>query len=267
MGLLMGLPATPSLNFGGLAAQGLVVLGVVVMGDDKPVFLFVVARLLLVGGVVAEGRQHPPHNLGAWESLECSPCFIIGHAPLKSKGQLCRCRDAVIRVRPSAAVPAYCASSTQPGHGRAPDGSGRQGLEWSQFPGANTCDLIVVQVVLLDDFDLDAVPALGGHLGPLPRSSGSSCSSAAMEGGFTFAPTAACALSWLRWKRNDSSLPRAFLRGVPSSDLFLGVPPAICGLLTPPSSLAACGVLTPGQPEVVRDLEGLEGLFPLPFLG
>jgi hypothetical protein len=56
VGLLVGLPAATSLNLGGLAARGLVVLGVVVLGDDEPIFLFDVARLLLVIGVIAEGR-------------------------------------------------------------------------------------------------------------------------------------------------------------------------------------------------------------------
>jgi hypothetical protein len=73
VGLLMGLPAAPSLNLGGLAAQGLVGLGVVVLGDYKLIFLVVIARLPLVVGVVAKGHQHPPHNLGARESLKSGP--------------------------------------------------------------------------------------------------------------------------------------------------------------------------------------------------
>jgi hypothetical protein len=103
VGLLVGLPAAPSLNLGGLTALGLIVLGVIlVLDDNKLVLLFVVARLFLIVSVVAEGRQRPPHNLGTRESLKCGPCFVVRHAPLKSEGQLCRYCNVVIRAHPSA---------------------------------------------------------------------------------------------------------------------------------------------------------------------
>jgi hypothetical protein len=146
--------------------QGLVVLGVLVMGDDKPVLsvvdtlllLVVVVLLLLLVGVVVEGRQCPPHDLGAREALKYGPCFVIGHGALNSKGKLGCCHDVVIRAHPHAAISATRAHFTL-------DGSGRQGSEQRWFCGAPACNLVVVQVILINTRDLDAVSPLAGALG------------------------------------------------------------------------------------------------------
>jgi hypothetical protein len=127
------LPCPPELRG---PVQGLVVLGVVVLGDDKHVFFVVVLLLLLVVGVIAEGCQCPPHAHGAQEALECGPCFVVGHKPLNSEGKTGCCHNAIIRAYPCAAVSASCANF-------APDGSG-------QFRGAQACDLVVIRVVLVN---------------------------------------------------------------------------------------------------------------------
>ncbi len=108
--------------------QGLVVLGVIVLGDDKRVVFVIVLLLLLVVGVVAEGCQHPPHNHGAREALKPGPCFVVGHAPLNSEGKLGCCHNAVVQANPRAAVSASCANF-------ALDGSGCRGLEQCWFCG------------------------------------------------------------------------------------------------------------------------------------
>jgi hypothetical protein len=120
---------------------------------------------------------------------------------------------------------------------------------WQQLPrlSADARDLVIIQVVLINACNLDAVPALGRHLG-CPHLSvvvvGLLVSPVVQVivlggngGGFAFALCAAYAFLQSRRKRNCTSLPCAFLRGVPSSGLSLGIP----SLLTPPSSLAAHG--------------------------
>jgi hypothetical protein len=72
------LPCPPKLR--GLV-QGLVVLGVVVLGEDKRVFFVVLLLLLLVVGVVAEGYQRPPQDLGTREALKCGPFLLSGMRP------------------------------------------------------------------------------------------------------------------------------------------------------------------------------------------
>jgi hypothetical protein len=166
VGLLVGLPAARSLHLGGLTARGLVVLGVVIMGEDKPVVVAVAAGLLLVVvvslsllvGVVAEGFQHPPHNLSTCEALECCLRFIVGHAPLGSGSKSGCCRDAVVWVHPCAAISASCTDL-------APDGSSRQGLEQRRFCGAHARNLIAIQAVLAMACNLVAVSVLGERLG------------------------------------------------------------------------------------------------------
>ncbi len=137
--------------------QGLIVLGVVVLGDDKCVFFVVVLLLLLVVGVIAEGCQCPPHNHGAWEALKRSPCFVVGHKPLNSEGKLGCCHNAVVRVYPRAAISASCANF-------APDGSGPQGLEQCWFCGAQACNLVVIQVILANA--LSCLAAMAGRRRP-----------------------------------------------------------------------------------------------------
>ncbi len=61
--------------------QGLLVLGVIILSDNKRAFFVVLLLLLLVVGVVAEGCQRPPHNLGTREALKHGPLFVVGHAP------------------------------------------------------------------------------------------------------------------------------------------------------------------------------------------
>jgi hypothetical protein len=222
--------------------QGLVVLGVVVLGDDKPVLPVIVALLLLVivvlllllVGVVSEGCQCPPHDLGAQEALECGPCFVLGHAPLNSKGQSGCCRDVVVRTHPCATVSASCANF-------APDSSGRQG-------SAPTLPILLLSKssLLTLTISIPCLPLAGAldapvFLGPslvcwLARSSGLLCL-AVMAAGFAFMLCTAYAFLQSRQKRNCASPPYAFLRVVPSLGLFLG----ILSLLTPPSSLAARG--------------------------
>jgi hypothetical protein len=109
--------------------QGLVVLGVVVLGDDKRVFFVVVLLLLLVVGVDVEGCQRPPHDHGAREALKCGPRFVVGHAPLNPEGKLGCCHNTVVQAHPRAAVSASCAD-------HSPDGSDRQSLEQRWFCGA-----------------------------------------------------------------------------------------------------------------------------------
>ncbi len=109
--------------------QGLVVLGVVVLGDDKRVFFVIILLLLLVVGVVVEGCQRPPHNHGAREALKCSPRFVVGHAPLNSEGELGCYHSADVQAHPRAAV-----SASRADH--APDGSDCQSLEQCWFCGA-----------------------------------------------------------------------------------------------------------------------------------
>jgi hypothetical protein len=134
------LPCPPELK--GLV-QGLVVLGVIILGDDKRIFFVIILLLLLVVAVIAEGCQCPPHDLGTREALERGPCFIVGHAPLDSESKLGCCHDTVVRAHPCAAVSASHADF-------APDGSGRQRLEQHRFCGAHACDLVVVRVVLVN---------------------------------------------------------------------------------------------------------------------
>jgi hypothetical protein len=112
------------------------------LGEDKCVFFVLVLLLLLVVGVVAEGCQRPPHNLGAWEALERGPCFVIGHAPLDSEGKLGCCHNAVVRAHPHAAVSASHANF-------APDSSSCRGSEQRWFCGAHTCNLVVSKSSLL----------------------------------------------------------------------------------------------------------------------
>ena len=102
--------------------QGLDVLGVVVLGDNKGIFFVVVLLLLLNVGVVAGGCQCPPHNLGAQEALKRGPPFVVKHAPLDSKGKSGCCRNAIVRAHPCATFSASRADF-------APDGSGRRGSE------------------------------------------------------------------------------------------------------------------------------------------
>jgi hypothetical protein len=116
--------------------QGLVVLGVIVLGDNKHIFFVVVLLLLLVIGVVAEGCQRPPRNLGARMALKRGPCFVVGYVPLDSKGKSGCCHNAVVRAHPCAAVSASRADF-------APDGSGRRGLEQRWFCGAHACNLVM----------------------------------------------------------------------------------------------------------------------------
>jgi hypothetical protein len=115
--------------------QGFVVLGVLVLGDDKCVFFVVVLLLLLVVSVVAEGCQHPPHNLDTREALKRGPRFVVGHAPLNSEGKSSCCHNAVVRAHPCAAVSASCANF-------APGGSSRQGSEQCWFHGARIAILL-----------------------------------------------------------------------------------------------------------------------------
>ncbi len=133
------LPCPPELRG---PVQGFVVLGVIVLGGNKRDFFVVVLLLLLVVGVVAEGCQCPPHNLGIRKALKRGPCFIIGHVPLNSEGKLGCCHNTVVRAHPRAAV---STSRTV----FAPDGSGRQGLEQRWFRGAHTYNLVVSKYSLL----------------------------------------------------------------------------------------------------------------------
>ncbi len=118
------LPCLPKLRG---PVQGLVILGVVVLGDDKHVFFVIILLLLLVVGVVGEGCQRPPHNLGTREALKHGPCFAVGHAPLDSEGKLGCCHNAIVRAHPRAAVSVSHADF-------APDGSGRRGSEQRLLP-------------------------------------------------------------------------------------------------------------------------------------
>ncbi len=117
--------------------QGLGVLGVIVLGDDKHIFFVIVLLLLLVVGVVAEGCQRPPHNHGAREALKRGPCFVVGHAPLNSKGELGCCHNAVVQAHPCAVISTSRANF-------ALDGSGHQGLEQRWFCGAQACNLVII---------------------------------------------------------------------------------------------------------------------------
>jgi hypothetical protein len=134
------LPCPPELR---RPVQGLVVLGVIVLGDDKRVFFVVVLLLLLVVGIIAVGCQCPPHDHGAREALKRGPCFVVGHKPLNSEGKSGCCHNAVVRAYPCAAISASCADF-------APDGSGHRGLEQRWFRGAQACNLVVIQVVLVN---------------------------------------------------------------------------------------------------------------------
>jgi hypothetical protein len=137
--------------------QGLLVLGVVILGDDKRVFFVVVLLLLLVVGVVAEGCQRPPHNHGAREVLECGPRFVVGHKPLNSEGKSGCCHNAVVQAYPRATLSASCADF-------APDGSGRQGSEQRWFRGGQACNLAVIRVVLVNA--LSCLAAMAGRRCP-----------------------------------------------------------------------------------------------------
>jgi hypothetical protein len=127
------LPCPPKLR---RPVQGLVVLGVVVLGDNKCIFFVVVLLLLLVVSVVAEGYQRPPQDLGAREALKCGPCFVAGHAPLDSKSKSGCCHNAFVQAHPCVAVSASCADF-------ALDDSSRQGSEQCWFCGTHACNLVV----------------------------------------------------------------------------------------------------------------------------